>query len=92
MFEPFVAAEPGACHEVCDQADLIFMNEAEYRALYRGCPHPSAPTLLKRGRVGAQFIEDGAGIAFRLRQSTKWTRLEPVKSWPAPFSRCAPRV
>jgi sugar/nucleoside kinase (ribokinase family) len=60
MFEPFVAAEPGTCRQICDQADLIFLNEAEYRALYHGCPGPSAPTLLKRGRVGAEFIVDGA--------------------------------
>jgi sugar/nucleoside kinase (ribokinase family) len=60
MFEPFVAAEPGTCRQICDQADLIFLNEAEYRALYRGCPHPSAPTLLKRGRAGAELIVDGA--------------------------------
>ena len=60
MFEPFVAAEPGTCRQVCDRADLIFLNEAEYRGLYRGRPHPSAPTLLKYGPGGAEFLADGA--------------------------------
>jgi len=60
MFEPFVAAEPGTCRQVCDRADLIFLNEAEYRGLYRGRPQPSAPTLLKHGPAGAEFLADGA--------------------------------
>ena len=60
MFESFVAADPGPCREVCDRADLIFLNEAEYRGLFRGRRHPSAPTLLKQGRAGAQFLADGA--------------------------------
>jgi len=60
MFEPFVAAEPGTCRQICDHADLIFLNEAEYRALYRGFPRPSAPTLVKYGPVGAEFLVDGA--------------------------------
>ena len=38
----------------------IFLNEAEYRALYHGRPRPSAPTLLKHGRAGAEFLADGA--------------------------------
>jgi sugar/nucleoside kinase (ribokinase family) len=59
MFEPFVTAEPGTCRKVCDRADLIFLNEAEYRGLYRGRPRPSAPTLLKHGPVGAEFRADG---------------------------------
>lgn len=60
MFEPFVAEEPGTCLQICDHADLIFLNEAEYRALYHGRPHPSAPTLLKHGRAGAEFLTGGA--------------------------------
>jgi sugar/nucleoside kinase (ribokinase family) len=59
MFEPFVAAEPGTCRQVCDRADLIFLNEAEYRGLYHGRSHPSAPTLLKHGPAGAEFLADG---------------------------------
>jgi sugar/nucleoside kinase (ribokinase family) len=57
MFEPFAAAEPGTCRKVCGQADLIFVNETEYRAL--GCPAPSVPTLIKRGRAGAEFLANG---------------------------------
>jgi sugar/nucleoside kinase (ribokinase family) len=60
MFEPFVAAEPGICRQICDRADLIFLNEAEHRALYHGRPHPSVPTILKHGPAGAEFLADGA--------------------------------
>jgi sugar/nucleoside kinase (ribokinase family) len=60
MFEAFVAADPGACRRICDRADLIFLNETEYRGLFRGRRHPSAPTLLKQGRAGAEFLADGA--------------------------------
>jgi sugar/nucleoside kinase (ribokinase family) len=49
-----------AFRQICDHADLIFLNEAEYQALYRGCPHPSAPTVLKHGCAGAEFLADGA--------------------------------
>jgi sugar/nucleoside kinase (ribokinase family) len=59
MFEPFVAAEPGACRQICDRADLIFLNEAEYRVLYHGRPHPSAPTILKHGPAGAELHAGG---------------------------------
>jgi sugar/nucleoside kinase (ribokinase family) len=58
MFEPFVAAEPGACHEVCDRADLIFLNEAEHRDLYRARANPPAPAVLKHGPGGAEFLAD----------------------------------
>jgi sugar/nucleoside kinase (ribokinase family) len=56
MFEPFVAAEPAACREVCDRADLVFLNEAEYRGLYHDRGRPSAPTVLKHGPAGAEFL------------------------------------
>ena len=56
MFEPFVAAEPVACREVCDRADLVFLNEAEYRGLYYDRGQPSAPTVLKHGPAGAEFL------------------------------------
>jgi sugar/nucleoside kinase (ribokinase family) len=55
MFEPFVTAEPGACREICDRADLIFLNETEYRGLYHARTYPSGPTVLKRGPAGAEF-------------------------------------
>ena len=60
MFEPFVAAEPGACREVCERADLIFLNEAEHRSLYGGRARPPAPTILKHGPAGVEFLADGA--------------------------------
>jgi sugar/nucleoside kinase (ribokinase family) len=59
MFEPFVAAEPDACRQICERVDLIFLNEAEYRGLYHGRPHPSVPTVLKHGPAGAEFLADG---------------------------------
>ena len=59
MFEPFVAAEPGACREICDRADLIFLNEAEHRDLYGRRPPSSRPTILKHGSGGAEFLAEG---------------------------------
>ena len=59
MFEPFVMAEPSACREICDRADLIFLNEAEYRGLYHAQPQPPTPTVLKRGPGGAEFRAAG---------------------------------
>jgi sugar/nucleoside kinase (ribokinase family) len=56
MFEPFVAAEPQACRETCARADLIFLNEAEYRSLYDGRPHPPVPVIRKYGPGGAEFL------------------------------------
>jgi len=65
MFEPFVAAEPETCRQICDRADLIFLNEAEYRGLYHGRRHPSVPTILKHGPGGAEFIIDSARHRFQ---------------------------
>lgn len=58
-FEHFVAVEPAASREACDLADLIFINEAEYAGLYRDQESPKAPTILKHGPRGADFISDG---------------------------------
>jgi sugar/nucleoside kinase (ribokinase family) len=58
MFEPFVTTEPDACRELCDRADLIFLNEAEHQGLYGGRSRPSAPTILKHGPGGAEFLAD----------------------------------
>lgn len=58
MFEPFVAAEPDVCLRVCERADLIFLNEVEYRGLYGGVTHPPAPTILKHGPGGAEYLAD----------------------------------
>jgi sugar/nucleoside kinase (ribokinase family) len=63
MFEPFVAAEPDVCRSICERADLIFLNDAEFMGLYGGsASRParlSAPTILKHGPGGAEFIADG---------------------------------
>ena len=58
-FEHFVRTRPAASREVCDLADLIFINEAEYRGLYRDQEIPKAPTVLKHGARGADYIADG---------------------------------
>jgi sugar/nucleoside kinase (ribokinase family) len=58
MFEPFVATDPGACHNICDRADLIFLNEAEHRGLFHKRSHP-CPMILKHGAGGAEFLADG---------------------------------
>jgi sugar/nucleoside kinase (ribokinase family) len=58
-FEHFVAVEPALSREACDLADLIFINEAEYAGLYRDGETPKAPTILKHGPRGADFISDG---------------------------------
>jgi sugar/nucleoside kinase (ribokinase family) len=58
-FEHFVSTQPVASREVCDLADLIFMNEAEYHGLYRDNEIPKAPTILKHGPRGADYTADG---------------------------------
>jgi sugar/nucleoside kinase (ribokinase family) len=58
-FEHFVTTQPIASREVCDLADLIFMNEAEYHGLYRDNEIPKAPAILKHGPLGADYIADG---------------------------------
>jgi sugar/nucleoside kinase (ribokinase family) len=58
MFEPFVVTDPAACHNICDRADLIFLNEAEHRGLYHERSHP-CPTILKHGPDGAEFLAGG---------------------------------
>jgi len=58
-FEHFVTTEPAASRETCDLADLIFINEAEYHGLYRDSEMPKAPTILKHGPRGADYIADG---------------------------------
>ena len=61
MFEHYVAAYPSLSREVCDHADLIFMNEVEYDGLYGDAqlPVPKAPLIVKRGSAGARLLVDG---------------------------------
>jgi sugar/nucleoside kinase (ribokinase family) len=58
-FEHFVSTQPIASRDVCDLADLIFMNEAEYKGLYLENEIPKAATILKHGPRGADYIADG---------------------------------
>jgi len=58
-FEHFVTTQPAASREACDLADLIFINEAEYHGLYRDNEIPKAPTILKHGPRGADYLSDG---------------------------------
>jgi sugar/nucleoside kinase (ribokinase family) len=58
-FEYFVTTEPNASREVCDLADLIFINEAEYKGLYHENEIPKPPMVLKHGPRGADFTSDG---------------------------------
>jgi sugar/nucleoside kinase (ribokinase family) len=61
MFEHYVSEFPDASREVCDRADLIFMNEAEHEGLYRDSQMapPRSPLILKRGPNGASIITNG---------------------------------
>jgi len=61
MFEHYVTANPCASREVCDNVDLIFMNQAEYDGLYGDAqlPVPKAPLVVKRGPAGARLLVDG---------------------------------
>jgi sugar/nucleoside kinase (ribokinase family) len=58
-FEYFVTTERRTSREVCDLADLIFINEAEYQGLYHENEIPKPPMVLKNGPRGADFISDG---------------------------------
>jgi sugar/nucleoside kinase (ribokinase family) len=71
MFEPFVATERDACRRVCDRADLIFLNDVESRGLYGGKPHPRAPTILKHGPGGAEFLGSGRRHQIPARPATE---------------------
>lgn len=61
MFEHYVTANPCAARDVCDNVDLIFMNQAEYDGLFGDAqlPVPKAPIVLKRGPAGARLLVDG---------------------------------
>lgn len=75
MFEPFVAAQPATCRQVCERVDLIFLNEAENLGLYQGRPYPSVPTILKHGPAGAEFLT--GGIRYRV-PAPRVTEVDPV--------------
>jgi ribokinase len=58
MFEHYVAADPAICHEVCDQADLVFLNQQEHDGLYGGA-EAKPPRILKAASKGATLLADG---------------------------------
>lgn len=59
MFEHFVTTEAVASREACDQADLVFLNRAEYEGLYHAGSYPKATLVLKNGSRGADLVRDG---------------------------------
>ena len=61
MSEHYVTTNPCASREVCDNVDLIFMNQAEYDGLFGDAqlPVPKAPLVVKRGSAGARLLVDG---------------------------------
>ncbi|HEY1916148.1 MAG TPA: carbohydrate kinase family protein [Streptosporangiaceae bacterium] len=59
MFEHFVQTDPDRSREVCDTADLAFMNEVEYEGLYQFGSLPKPPVIRKQGPAGAQLLMDG---------------------------------
>jgi sugar/nucleoside kinase (ribokinase family) len=75
MFEPFVKEESDICHETCGRADLIFLNEIEYRSLYNERSRLPAPTILKLGAGGAEFLAEGAWYPI---QSPPVDEVDPV--------------
>lgn len=61
MFEHYVTINPCAARDVCDNVDLIFMNQVEYDGLFGDAqlPVPKAPIVVKRGPAGARLLVDG---------------------------------
>jgi len=61
MFEHYVDTQLATSREVCENVDLIFMNQAEYDGLYGDArlPVPKAPLIVKRGSAGARLLVDG---------------------------------
>ena len=93
MFEHYVATYPCASREVCDNVDLIFMNQAEYDGLYGDAqlPVPKAPLVVKRGPAAARLLVDGHPQEVEAPRPRWWTRRAAARSWPA-SSRCGPRA
>jgi len=58
MFEHYVATDPVTCREVCNHADLVFLNQQEYDGLY-GSAETKPPRILKGGSEGASLLADG---------------------------------
>lgn len=56
MFEHYVATDPGSCREVCDQADLIFLNQQERDGLYGDTGAKPSRLILKAASEGATLL------------------------------------
>jgi sugar/nucleoside kinase (ribokinase family) len=56
MFEHYVATDPGICREVCDHADLVFLNQQEYDGLYGGAEANPPRLILKAASEGATLL------------------------------------
>lgn len=58
MFEHYVTTDPESSREVCDQADLVFLNQQEYDGLC-GSTGTRPPRILKGGAEGASLLAEG---------------------------------
>lgn len=56
MFEHFVATQLDDSRRAGEAADLIFLNELEFKGLYGDGAPPGVPMILKSGSGGAEFI------------------------------------
>ncbi|MFY9930648.1 MAG: carbohydrate kinase family protein [Streptosporangiaceae bacterium] len=56
MFEPFTRDDPDACRRLCERADLVFLNQAEYQELFGGIRRPRGPVIVKYGAGGAELL------------------------------------
>ena len=70
MFEP-IASKPDACRVICDRADLVYLNDTEYLGLYGGKSRPRAPTILKHGTGGRQFLADDVRPGARVDEANR---------------------
>ena len=59
MFEHFMVTQPEDSRRACEAADLVFLNELEFKGLYGETGLPDVPVILKYGPGGAEFIAHG---------------------------------
>lgn len=62
MFESTVLEEPGLSRELCQLADLVFLNRFEFDVLFENCSAPSVPLVLKDGPRGASYVSGRSRI------------------------------
>jgi sugar/nucleoside kinase (ribokinase family) len=56
MFEPTAADYPDLCRLLCRNADLVFLNQVEYRLLFGQDPRTNIPMIIKSGAAGAGYV------------------------------------